>query len=50
MDSLTKLHMTVTKAYRVNPKITFEGFIHKVDGLSDDHKIGAFLDCLDCGQ
>eukprot|EP00732_Lithocolla_globosa_P000918 Lithocolla_globosa_v1_NODE_364_length_4292_cov_82.842577.p2 type:complete len:362 gc:universal NODE_364_length_4292_cov_82.842577:1119-34(-) len=38
-DALSKLHMTVTKAYKVNPYITFEVFIHKVDGLSDDHKI-----------
>lgn len=40
-EALTKLHVTVTKAYKVNPNITFEVFIHKVDGLSDDHKIGA---------
>jgi Ras-related GTP-binding protein C/D len=39
MESLTQLHVTVTKAYKVNPDITFEVFIHKVDGLSDDHKI-----------
>lgn len=25
---------------QVNPDIIFEVFIHKVDGLSDDHKIG----------
>jgi Ras-related GTP-binding protein C/D len=25
---------------QVNPNIKFEVFIHKVDGLSDDHKIG----------
>ena len=31
--------MTVTRAYKVNPDIKFEVFIHKVDGLSDDHKI-----------
>ena len=24
---------------QVNPSIKFEVFIHKVDGLSDDHKI-----------
>ena len=24
---------------QVNPQIKFETFIHKVDGLSDDHKI-----------
>eukprot|EP00794_Sanderia_malayensis_P012337 gene12337-13611_t len=39
MDALSKLHMTVTKAYNVNPDIKFEVFIHKVDGLTDDHKI-----------
>ncbi|RMX59034.1 hypothetical protein pdam_00023209, partial [Pocillopora damicornis] len=39
MDALGKLHMTVTRAYKVNPNIKFEVFIHKVDGLSDDHKI-----------
>lgn len=39
MESLSKLHLTVTKAYKANPSTTFEVFIHKVDGLSDDHKI-----------
>lgn len=39
MDALSKLYMTVTRAYKVNPDIKFEVFIHKVDGLSDDHKI-----------
>ncbi|CAK8683745.1 ras-related GTP-binding protein C-like isoform X2 [Clavelina lepadiformis] len=39
IDALTCLHQTVSKAYRVNPQIRFEIFIHKVDGLSDDHKI-----------
>lgn len=38
-EALSKLHMTVTRAYKVNPNIQFEVFIHKVDGLSDDHKI-----------
>lgn len=39
MDALAKLHFTVSRAYKINPKIKFEVFIHKVDGLSDDHKI-----------
>lgn len=26
--------------HKVNPNIKFEVFIHKVDGLSDDRKIG----------
>ncbi|XP_062855975.1 ras-related GTP binding Cb [Trichomycterus rosablanca] len=39
MEALGRLHLTVSRAYRVNPKINFEVFVHKVDGLSDDHKI-----------
>ncbi|KAG0350693.1 hypothetical protein BGZ54_003685, partial [Gamsiella multidivaricata] len=39
MDALVRLHSTVVAAYRVNPNITFEVFIHKVDGLSEDYKI-----------
>ncbi|XP_028405866.1 ras-related GTP-binding protein C-like [Dendronephthya gigantea] len=39
MEALQKLHSTVTRAYKVNPNIKFEVFIHKVDGISDDHKI-----------
>lgn len=39
MEALNKLHLTVTKAYKVNPNIRFEVFIHKVDGLGDDFKM-----------
>nr|XP_014353882.1 PREDICTED: ras-related GTP-binding protein C [Latimeria chalumnae] len=39
MEALTRLNFTVSKAFKVNPEINFEVFIHKVDGLSDDHKI-----------
>eukprot|EP00039_Didymoeca_costata_P029223 m.23708 g.23708 ORF g.23708 m.23708 type:complete len:352 (-) comp7533_c0_seq2:5060-6115(-) len=39
MESLARLHTTVLKAYKINPHVTFEIFIHKVDGLSDDHRI-----------
>uniref|UniRef100_H2Z813 Ras-related GTP-binding protein n=1 Tax=Ciona savignyi TaxID=51511 RepID=H2Z813_CIOSA len=39
MEALTCLHQAVSKAFRINPQIRFEIFIHKVDGLSDDHKI-----------
>jgi len=39
-EALQKLHQTVTKAHQVNPAITFEVFIHKSDGLSDEQKIG----------
>eukprot|EP01126_Amoeba_proteus_P053867 TRINITY_DN6589_c0_g1_i1.p1 TRINITY_DN6589_c0_g1~~TRINITY_DN6589_c0_g1_i1.p1 ORF type:complete len:337 (-),score=59.13 TRINITY_DN6589_c0_g1_i1:139-1023(-) len=38
-DALTKLHSTVVRAYEVNPKIRFEVFIHKVDGLNEDQKL-----------
>ncbi|KAK3596364.1 hypothetical protein CHS0354_037083 [Potamilus streckersoni] len=44
MDALQKLHVTVTRVYKINPGIKFEVFIHKVDGLSDDHKIEAQRD------
>ncbi|KAK9753720.1 Gtr1/RagA G protein conserved region [Popillia japonica] len=39
IEALHKLNLTVTKAYKVNPKIIFEVFIHKVDGLGDDCKM-----------
>lgn len=39
VEALNKLYMTVTRAHKVNPSITFEVFIHKADGLSDDVKI-----------
>ena len=40
LESLQRLFITVTKAYKVNPELNFEVLIHKVDGLSDDSKIG----------
>ena len=39
MDALNKLNVTVTKAYKINPNIKFETFIHKVDGLTEDNKM-----------
>lgn len=36
---MNKLNLTVTKAYKINPNIRFEVFIHKVDGLGDDFKM-----------
>lgn len=39
IDALTKLNQTVSKAHKVNPRIKFEVFIHKVDGVSDDFKM-----------
>ncbi|KYQ89539.1 Ras-related GTP-binding protein [Tieghemostelium lacteum] len=38
-EALQKLHQTIVKVYQINPAIHFEVFIHKSDGLSDDHKI-----------
>lgn len=38
-EALQKLNHTVTKAYKVNPHIKFEVFIHKVDGVTDDFKM-----------
>ncbi|KAJ6642278.1 Ras-related GTP-binding protein C [Pseudolycoriella hygida] len=38
IEALTKLNQTVTKAYKVNSRIKFEVFIHKVDGISDEEK------------
>ncbi|KAI9598299.1 Gtr1/RagA G protein conserved region-domain-containing protein [Syncephalis fuscata] len=37
-DSLSKLHMIIVRAFDCNQNISFEVFIHKVDGLSDDFK------------
>ncbi|CAG8559333.1 4499_t:CDS:2 [Ambispora leptoticha] len=39
IEALQRLHQTVTRACRVNPELTFEVFIHKVDALSDEYKI-----------
>lgn len=44
VEALGRLHLTVSRAYKVNPDINFEVFIHKVDGLSDDHKIATQRD------
>lgn len=41
-NALHRLQYTIVKAYQVNPGITFEILIHKVDGLSDDYKDGKF--------
>ncbi|PAA60391.1 hypothetical protein BOX15_Mlig000622g1, partial [Macrostomum lignano] len=39
IDAIDRLKVLVSGAYSVNPKIKFEVFIHKVDGLSDEQKI-----------
>eukprot|EP00761_Pharyngomonas_kirbyi_P013274 gb/GECH01013301.1/.p1 GENE.gb/GECH01013301.1/~~gb/GECH01013301.1/.p1 ORF type:complete len:367 (+),score=90.33 gb/GECH01013301.1/:1-1101(+) len=38
-EALNKLHQTLVKAHSVNPDVVFEVFIHKVDGLSNDHRL-----------
>ncbi|KAJ3028197.1 UNVERIFIED_CONTAM: hypothetical protein HDU68_002225 [Siphonaria sp. JEL0065] len=37
--ALKQLFLTVSMAYKVKKDMLFEVFVHKVDGLSDDHKI-----------
>lgn len=39
MDALMCLNKTVTRAFKCNPHIKFEVFIHKVDGLTDEQKM-----------
>jgi len=49
-DALEKFHATVARAYRVNPDIHVEVFIHKVDGdlfLSDEQKTECQADIED---
>ncbi|KAI8064059.1 Gtr1/RagA G protein conserved region-domain-containing protein [Thamnidium elegans] len=45
-DSLHRLQYTIVKAYQVNPNMTFEILIHKVDGLSDDYKDDVKIDIV----
>ncbi|KAG2194048.1 hypothetical protein INT47_008132, partial [Mucor saturninus] len=44
--ALHRLQYTIIKAYEVNPSITFEILIHKVDGLSDDYKDDVKIDIV----
>uniref|UniRef100_A0A1I8HQN7 Ras-related GTP-binding protein D n=1 Tax=Macrostomum lignano TaxID=282301 RepID=A0A1I8HQN7_9PLAT len=39
MEAIDRLKVLVSGAYNVNPRIKFEVFIHKVDGLTDEQKI-----------
>ena len=39
MSALHRLTSTIEYAYKKNPKIKYEVFIHKVDGLLEDQKI-----------
>ncbi|KAB0364833.1 hypothetical protein FD754_008989 [Muntiacus muntjak] len=36
MEALARIHLKVTKAYKVNSDINFKVFIHKVDDLAND--------------
>jgi len=38
-EALARLHATIATAYRINPAIVFEIFIHKVDSFSDDQRL-----------
>lgn len=40
-DMIRKLSVTMHKAYTANPGIQFEIFLHKVDGMSEDYRLGA---------
>ncbi|ORY39141.1 Gtr1/RagA G protein [Rhizoclosmatium globosum] len=39
MVALKQLFLTVNTAYKVKKDMLFEVLVHKIDGLSDDHKI-----------
>uniref|UniRef100_A0A2P2I0M8 Ras-related GTP-binding protein C-like n=1 Tax=Hirondellea gigas TaxID=1518452 RepID=A0A2P2I0M8_9CRUS len=39
LDAVSRLGETVSRVYKINPKLKFEVLIHKVDGLTDDTKI-----------
>ena len=42
IDALNRIVDTVVIASKFNIQLSYEVFIHKVDGLSDDLKIGKF--------
>lgn len=42
-NALHRLQYTIVKVYEVNPGITFEILIHKVDGLSEEYRDGIDL-------
>ena len=39
-DMIRKLALTMQKAYDANPGIQFEIFLHKIDGMSEDYRLG----------
>ncbi|SMN20993.1 similar to Saccharomyces cerevisiae YGR163W GTR2 Putative GTP binding protein that negatively regulates Ran/Tc4 GTPase cycle [Maudiozyma saulgeensis] len=46
MNAITNLAMIIEYAHKVNPKISIEVLIHKVDGLSEDFKVDAQRDIM----
>lgn len=43
-DMIRKLAITMDKAFTANPGTQFEIFLHKIDGMSEDYRLGLF--CL----
>ncbi|KAK6057647.1 Gtr1/RagA G protein region [Cooperia oncophora] len=43
-DSLKKMSENFTQAFRINPNIKFEVFIHKADGLTEESRVDAQYD------
>lgn len=41
-DALKKMSNSIIRAYQINKDIKFEVFIHKVDGLSEETRMGTF--------
>lgn len=39
-DMNRKLAVTMFKAFKANPGIQFEIFLHKIDGMSEDYRLG----------
>ncbi|EYC14739.1 hypothetical protein Y032_0039g128 [Ancylostoma ceylanicum] len=44
VDSLKKMSENFTHAFRINPNIKFEVFIHKADGLTEESRVDAQYD------
>ncbi|VDK51897.1 unnamed protein product [Cylicostephanus goldi] len=44
VDSLKKMSENFTQAFRINPNIKFEVFIHKADGLTEESRVDAQYD------
>lgn len=40
-DMIRKLAVTMQKTFDAKPAIQFEIFLHKIDGMSEDYRLGA---------